>query len=859
MLAEGADIGDALNRLGPRAFAAFARRFVLPFELWLREGAYGPFVAIFSRACDAAEPWYALGHDPHNAPKLELDAVEGRGTAEERKMWSVLWSISRAMEVARRGDLSSARSQFLFAVKLVRDSSPGSPFGEAARQLLKQGGEYVARAAESASLGADPPLDCEALVSPGFTRSDPTPWEDHDQTRQSNLAESTDFQPLSFEDEIESLMRLVRSGSVAFFCGAGISIASGLPSAHALKSALLRQLPASEVEVEWLLECDYPFEAFLEVFLGPERPEQLLKVFGVGEPSAAHELLAELVARGALRTIVTTNFDELIERALAARQSSCRVAWQPEDLAALATLGEEVRVIKLHGTSSVPESMALVMEQVAGRRHVESRERAIRMTFSDGRHEAVLVLGYSCSDWFDISPAIEALGPSAKHVYIVQHECCEPHAEDIRIKRTKNPFRRCARGTRLVCDTDYLFERLSRAITGCGFSARSLADEKWRALVDRWWSQFPRRDRPRVGHHILGLVWYKCGDYRAAKAHFRAALAGATPRVVFHHGVDFLEGLGMAVPSVPPAEYCEALLRVGGCHRALSEYPDAMRRFREAEAVARHSGEKELEAGASSSVGTVLFNTGEFASAARCHEHSAQIWRDLGGPADQLGPCLANLGNAYGAMGRLEEALSSFQEGIELAREIGDKMGEGSRLGGLAQVHRLRGDWSAAAASSRAALQIAERLGDRSGIAHQLGSLALVKAAQGDLTGAIQDGIRASEIFQELGDRQGQARILGNLGADFLSAGRIDAGVECNLRSLEIASGIRDVTVLSNAASRLEQVIQWMVATGASPEDGERATSMIAEYREGRGHDIRPLEVAIGRLLNSSGYGSSES
>lgn len=833
-----------VQRLPRRALAALLRRLVLPIEILLQEGPYRPFVAEFSRACDAAEPWYALGQKPERVGRLGLDAVEMRGSREEQQMWGTLWSASRAMEFARTGQVEAAREQFQHTLELIRDWEPEHTLGEASRTLRRQASESIAHLAEILPNAGDPPLDGDGLAVPVFYLSKPDP---------PNPSE-TDAYDLSFDRELEKLAHLLMAGHVAVFCGAGISIDSGLPSADDLRAALLELLPASEREVDWLRHYGMPFEEFLEaihnhVALGPIRD-----LFAEGEPSAGHRFVADLASLGYLQTIATTNFDELIEKALRDGRVPYRVAWRPEDLTVAARDEGSVSVVKLHGTVSDPDSLALVLERVAGRRHVPAREEAIRTLFAHGSHKAVLVLGYSCSDQFDITPAIESLGGSLKCVYFVQHETSfDWHAGTVKGRLRKNPFRESREGVRLICHTTRLLERLYEGMTGRALppSGETRTDGNWRTFVQRWWRQIPEAERSFVGHNILGNLWYRCGDYRAAKAHFRAALSMTAPRFVTPYGDPMLyEGLILERPSVPGEVRCQALLQVGGCHRALSEYRDAMRRFDEAAGLARSCGDQALEAAASGSAGTVLFNTGNFGEAVLRHQHSAAIWERLGDRPRELGTCLANLGNVYGASGQLEEALACFRRGVEIAREIGDKVGEGSRLGGLGVVQSRLGQWPEAEASHLAALGIAVALDDRSGMAHQFGGLATVKTARGDLQGGIADARKAIALFEELGDRQGLARALGNLGQYCLAGGVVGLGLESLVRSLEMAAAIGDASVLANAIRGLQMVIESCLVTEATRMDIKRAKALLeAAHESGEAPDIRALEAVIGRLV----------
>jgi tetratricopeptide (TPR) repeat protein len=848
-----------LQRLQPRALASLIRRLVLPFEILLERSAYRPAVIEFTRACDAAEPWYSLGHDPGSVGRLEQEGQEMRGSRVERCLWSAIWSASRAMEFARTGNLQGARSQFRHTFELIGQWESEASLRQPARQLAQQAGKALDRLIKTLPRDGDPPLDGDSMAVPGFytaSRKDETPDE--------TGAEA------DFEEELAELTRQLTDGRAAVFCGAGISIDSGLPSAWDLRSALLEKLPASERERGWLSDYEIPFEAFLEDLHRHADLKALFGLFAEGKPNAGHRFLARLATADLVTTIVTTNFDELIEQALADQGVPFQVAWRPEDLVAATRGGEGVHVVKLHGTVSDPGSLALLLERVAASHHVLPRAEAIRSLWDSGNHDTVLVLGYSCSDEFDISPAIASISGSGKRVVLVEHAASGWHARPLHTRMRKNPFREFPHGVRLACHTNRLMEKLAAGVSenkassseaariaslGTASAVKPTAEDGLRAFVDAWWRTVPESGRRFTGHQILGDLGYRCGDFRAAKAHYRAALAITAPRFLPMHGGLFpgvdtaSQHMVIERASVPPGVRCRALMRVGGCHRALSEYTDALRRFREATELARSAGEQALEAEASTAMGTVFFNTGRFAEAVECHEHGADLFRKRPDQQRNLGTCLANLGNAYGESGRLEEARKSFVEGVEVARGIGDKFGEGSRLGGLGVVYFRQGDLGASEAAHRESLEIATQLGDRSGIGHQLGGLAAVEAEREDFQRAVALAMESAAVFEQVGDRQGMARILGNLGQYCLSAGQAGLGFESLVRSLEIASAIGDPTVLANAQEALGLAIAFCAAAGAPSADTERARTLVEAFRPRSGPDVRELEPVIARLV----------
>jgi hypothetical protein len=70
-------------------------------------------------------------------------------------------------------------------------------------------------------------------------------------------------------------------------------------------------------------------------------------------PGRAHEAIADLVARGSVRVILTTNFDRLTERALEARGISPQVISTADEIAGMEPLAHaRCTIVKLHGDYS---------------------------------------------------------------------------------------------------------------------------------------------------------------------------------------------------------------------------------------------------------------------------------------------------------------------------------------------------------------------------------------------------------------------------------------------------------------------------------------------------------------------------
>jgi hypothetical protein len=159
-------------------------------------------------------------------------------------------------------------------------------------------------------------------------------------------------------------------GAYALLLGSGVSRASGIPTGWEVVLDLVRKVARLEGEecdpdpLGWFRTrhgADPSYSKLLDqVAKTPTERQQLLRSYfepseeergqGLKLPSAAHRAIAQLVAAGYVRVIVTTNFDRLVERALEELGVSPTVISSADQLSgALPLVHTGATVIKLHG------------------------------------------------------------------------------------------------------------------------------------------------------------------------------------------------------------------------------------------------------------------------------------------------------------------------------------------------------------------------------------------------------------------------------------------------------------------------------------------------------------------------------
>lgn len=186
-------------------------------------------------------------------------------------------------------------------------------------------------------------------------------------------------------------------GVYAVLLGSGVSTGAGIPTGWGVVKDLVRRVAVADApedqgshaaaladpEAWWAAHHggDLGYSTLLATLAptAPVRQGLLAGYFESSEddqaarpkvPSKAHEALAQLVKRGVVKVIVTTNFDRLTERALEAAGVSPQVIARPEAMAGMAPLAHAVAtVIKLHGdyldlgSRNTPEELESYPEQ----------------------------------------------------------------------------------------------------------------------------------------------------------------------------------------------------------------------------------------------------------------------------------------------------------------------------------------------------------------------------------------------------------------------------------------------------------------------------------------------------------------
>ena len=305
----------------------------------------------------------------------------------------------------------------------------------------------------------------------------------------------------------------LKDGGLAIFCGAGISKNSGIPLARETNRHILEVLKIDDKDINEL-NNNIPFEAFMEIIsdygnLPTDFSRSILDMYNHSKPNINHLVIAKLAKEGFIKTIITTNFDTLIEDAFKLEgwieKENYNVYCREDELIWENFYNDKVNIFKIHGSSSDKESIRITLTSIANKSFSQKRKDLIDFLFSSGPHNTVLVLGYSCSD-IDLVPCISSISSSNKNIIFIHHKTGLPinsidmhDVEQMGDMYKKNPFTNYNKCTWLAADTDIFFKEIIVYFEIKDISYINNNDinfNDWKVFISLWYRSIQENSSP---------------------------------------------------------------------------------------------------------------------------------------------------------------------------------------------------------------------------------------------------------------------------------------------------------------------------------------------------------------------------
>ena len=268
-------------------------------------------------------------------------------------------------------------------------------------------------------------------------------------------------------------------------------------------------------------------------------------------------------------------------------------------------------------------------------------------------------------------------------------------------------------------------------------------------------------------------------------------------------------GLVAAVQWAREERYADSAVRLSQC---LAEYLDWRRSFDDkimvcgvAREAAHRAGNRVGEAGAWTSLGIALRQTGRAEEAIDAHIHARDLYQAAG---DRLGEAIAwdNLGSALGEVGRAGETVDAHTRARDLYQAVGDRLGEARAWNNLGSALQQAGRTEEAIDAHTRARDRYQAAGDRHREAFAWNNLANALQEAWRVEEAVEAYENALEGFREFEDWYRAGRVLCNLAIAHQRAARPAEASTCYLQSADVFTRANAPTEAARARTWAEEL-----------------------------------------------------
>ena len=146
----------------------------------------------------------------------------------------------------------------------------------------------------------------------------------------------------------------------------------------------------------------------------------------------------------------------------------------------------------------------------------------------------------------------------------------------------------------------------------------------------------------------------------------------------------------------------------------------------------------------------------------------------------------------YHSLGNFQMVMEYHEKHLKIAKEVGDRSGEGRAYGSLGSTYRSLGNFQKAIEYHKKHLKIAKEVGDRSGEGVAYGSLGIAYLDLRNFQKAIEYNEKHLKIAKEVGDTSGEGKAYGTLGNAYHNLGNFEKAIEYYEKDLKIAKEVGD-------------------------------------------------------------------
>ena len=572
-----------------------------------------------------------------------------------------------------------------------------------------------------------------------------------------------------------------------FLVGAGISMdtPSSLPSAKKFVETLVRlSVPAEEIDLI-LQKESLRYEVFIEQL--KQYIDKSLRFLDFLEtrmnPNLIHYFLGyNIIAKN---FVITTNFDYLIERALInllSKEERSQInpiilKKQYLDLSQISDLAniKQFLLFKLHGSKrnliteqNTFESLITTISSLGKDRGEEDtltiepyKKPIISKIIKD---RVLIILGYSGSDDFDITPFLKEITLYRKIIWIdhvsktglgnieINHfnsglnsNLSKQEKFLYDIKNTHNIETYLVKVNTKTFISEYLWSKILPSIA---ISEKEVDGDIIYPDFDEWIKTLDEYENIDLitQYKFAGYIYYSLSDWKNAGRVWQKGLELARSKNDLKGESEFLTN----VASLPSSE-----LSVNECLENLEVAKNLYGKLNDYEG----------QSSCLNNIGTVYSNKADFKNAINYYLESLKLNETHNDLEGCIVPLL-NLGATYGKMGNQDKALDYYQKVINIVNKTGDLQQKAQALMNIGAVYKASGEKEKALKFFEDALQIDILLGTIPEQTVRLNYIGLTYQDLGDFDKAFEYFNRGLYLATKINDYESKASLfhmIGNL------------------------------------------------------------------------------------------------
>jgi tetratricopeptide (TPR) repeat protein len=690
-----------------------------------------------------------------------------------------------------------------------------------------------------------------------------------------------------------------------FLVGAGISMdpPSNVPSARMFVRELFNYYaPKNEIDTLSKLEAlryEFLVEKIQNLF--DEELTFLNYLDWVTHPNANHLFLANMILR--YNFVITTNFDYLIELAV----KSLLLGSEYKKIMSIITRDDyeknirfQYPVVKIHGSkrdcitgrytadSLITTISALGKDREKGRTFaIEPFKRKLIDSITEGRD--LIVMGYSGSDDFDISPMLNEL-TTVKRIIWIDHNS-DPDIEEYyqykpldtsklklisNISKLDNILLELASKNTIelfkikVNTIKFVKQKLAKIFHVSLANLKEnvpITQKSFKEFMEKYHFDKPESFKYRLAHEIYSDL----GDIESAE---RTAITGldlATEESNDINKLYFTNALGLLYLTRGDMdksleqfnetleltqrldmlnEKIGVLINIGEHYRKKGDLKNAFKYIFEAADLVSENTPNVLKYSIFNSLGVIYRANGDVPNSIKHLEMALEVSEKMG-DLFRKSSVYNNLAGIYFYQGRLDPALKYASEALKIDELLGDLDDMASNLNTIGNIYRMAGHYTQAITYLERAYNIAgkiKKLKVKSLAANSIGGIYFTL---GKLDSALKMYNEAYEIRKILGDISGQATSLNNIGLIYRARRDYKTANEMFTQSIEIAERIGEKTHLGVRYSNKASIFEAKRDFEKALEEYKKALTM--EQSQQNLHGVATQLMNIGGILGDLG------